>query len=238
MRSALCSSAISSGVATSGVYTRPEKYGKRAGSPWMCVWQSQAPGGTARGGGVGGGEGVGRGGRARRSNPAASVPATNRRRVSMGSSIRSAFPGLCPGISCDQRQFQRPAGDHFVLVEQAPACGVVLFIFFLQALETTIAPGGARVKRKDGVAGEHEAAAQRADRRVARGPVGRARAVRERLDLVAVVGDPRRIAAQAQHRLEAPAGRLMLDRGFAGGGNSVPAGVAVFPFRAPGPLPE
>src|SRR5258708_26768516 len=235
MRSALCSSAISSGVATSGVYTRPEKYGKRAGSPWMCVWQSQAPGGTSKPTGVAGWEALARPARARRSNPAASVPATNRRRVSMGSSIRSAFPGLCPGISCDQRQFQRPAGDHFVLVEQAPACGVVLFIFFLQALETTIAPGRARVKRKDGVAGEHEAAAQRADRRVARGPVGRARAVRERLDLGAVVGEPRRIAAQAQHRLEAPAGRLMLDRGFAGGGGSAPARRARIPLPPPSP---
>src|SRR5579872_1437382 len=47
MPSALCSAAISSGVAGSGVYTRPAKNGYFSGK-WMWVWQSQAWGGTSK----------------------------------------------------------------------------------------------------------------------------------------------------------------------------------------------
>ncbi len=88
MRSALCSSAISSGNAVSGVYTRPEKYGNLAGSPWMCVWQSQAPAGTSKFTGVAGWAALARPALARISNPPAIVPATNLRLVSIGSSMK------------------------------------------------------------------------------------------------------------------------------------------------------
>src|SRR5262247_3571526 len=46
--SALCSAVISSGSAISGVYVRPANHGTLAGSPWICVWQSHAPAGTAK----------------------------------------------------------------------------------------------------------------------------------------------------------------------------------------------
>src|SRR5712692_6387638 len=83
MRSALCSCDISSGNAVSGVYTRPEKYGNLAGSPWMCVWQSQAPAGTSKFTGVAGCEALARLGRARMTAPATIAPTRTSRRVSM-----------------------------------------------------------------------------------------------------------------------------------------------------------
>src|SRR3954466_14917028 len=46
--SALWSCAISSGRASSGVYTRPANIGNSFVSPWMCVWQSQAFAGTSK----------------------------------------------------------------------------------------------------------------------------------------------------------------------------------------------
>src|SRR5581483_6915230 len=85
---------------------------------------------------------------------------------------------------------------------------------------------------------DDEAAAQRADGGIHRGPVRRARARGERLDLVAVVLDARGVAAQAQHRLEEPASRLVADRGFSRGGEFRSTGVAVFPLRAPGAFRE
>src|SRR5262245_25209849 len=45
---ALCSCAISSGSAASGVYTRAGDIGNSDCEPWMCVWQSQAPDGTSK----------------------------------------------------------------------------------------------------------------------------------------------------------------------------------------------
>src|SRR5258706_14008798 len=98
-RRALCSSAISSGVAISGVYTRPEKYGNRAGSPWMWVWQSQAPAGTSKLTRVAGWDAFARPPFAWISNPPASAPATNPRLVGMACllSDTSALARFRPG---------------------------------------------------------------------------------------------------------------------------------------------
>src|SRR5712692_400769 len=231
MRSALCSAAISSGSAVSGVYTRPEKYGNFAGSPWMCVWQSQAPAGTSKFTGVAGWAALARPALAWTSNPPAIAPATNLRLVSMSSSMNQ----ICGLEHCE---LERPGRDHLVLVEQRAAHRIAIFIFSFKAFKTTIASGGAGIGREDGVAAEDEAPAQRADRRVARSPVGRARERRERLDLVAVVLHARRVAAQPQHGLEQPARRLVADRGFSGRREFAAAGVAILALGAPGPFPE
>ena len=66
----------------------------------------------------------------------------------------------------------------------------------------------------------------------------RARAFGEGLDLVAVVRDARRVAAQPQDGLEAPLARLVADGRVAGGGEAASARVGVLAFRAPGRFPE
>src|SRR5258705_7657367 len=91
-----------------------------------------------------------------------------------------------------QGELECPARDQLVLVEQRAAGGIARFALPLEALKTAVAPGRAGIERQDGVAREHEAPAQRTDRRVGRGPVRRERAGRERLDLVAVVSHARR----------------------------------------------
>src|SRR5439155_13756270 len=82
-RSARCSAAISSGSAVSGVYTRPGKNGNFSGSPWMWVWQSQAPAGTSKFTGVAGWEALAKPVRRRMAAPAAIAPIRTSRRVSM-----------------------------------------------------------------------------------------------------------------------------------------------------------
>src|SRR4029453_19342061 len=64
---------------------RPAKKGKRAGWPWMCVWQSQAPAGTSKCTGVAGWDAVAWLVRGRRRAPVASAPTRMARRVSIGS---------------------------------------------------------------------------------------------------------------------------------------------------------
>ena len=86
MPSAWCSAAISSGSAISGVYTRPGKNGNFPGSPWICVWQSQAPRGTSKLTGVAGCAALAKLAPARNSAPPAIDAAMNLRRVSMRSS--------------------------------------------------------------------------------------------------------------------------------------------------------
>src|SRR5438094_956434 len=101
-------------------------------------------------------------------------------------------------------QLQRPGRDDLVLLHHRPAHAVAVVVALLQALEAVVATGGTRVEREDRIAGEHEAAAQRAEHRVAGSPVGRARAGAHRLDLVAVVLDRGPRAARPQHAFEAP----------------------------------
>src|SRR5258707_9289310 len=112
----------------------------------MWVWQSQAPGGTSKFTGVAGCDALARLAPARQSKPPASVPATNRRLVSIGTSY--------------QGKFQRPARDQLVLVEQRAARGTKLFIFLFQTFKAAITPGRAGIERQDGVTREHEPAAQ------------------------------------------------------------------------------
>jgi hypothetical protein len=84
----------------------------------------------------------------------------------------------------------------------------------LDALEAAIAAGGIRIERKDRIARDDKSPAQRAERGVARRPMGRACERRERLDLVAVVLQRRALATQAQRRLENPFAALVPDGGF------------------------
>src|SRR5260370_19221391 len=105
----------------------------------------------------------------------------------------------------NHRELERPSRDHLVLVEQGAARRVEFFIFSFETFKTAIASGGAGIEGEDGVAAQNEAPAQRADRRVGRSPVGRARERRERLDLVAVVLPAARVAAPPPHPPDRPA---------------------------------
>src|SRR5437868_5777750 len=87
MLSALCSAFISSGDASSGVYTRPSNQVYFAGSPWICVWQSHAPAGTAKLTGVAGCEGSAIADPARARVPAATAARSTSRLVVMASSL-------------------------------------------------------------------------------------------------------------------------------------------------------
>src|SRR3954466_9870885 len=78
--------------------------------------------------------------------------------------------------SVDRRQLDRPRRDDLVLLEQRAAHRIMCAVALLDAFKAAIAAGGARIRRQEGVARKHEAPAQRADRRIARGPVRRARA--------------------------------------------------------------
>src|SRR3989441_147317 len=81
---ALGSAAICSGSAIWGIWPRPEKNGNFSGSPWMCVWQSQAPAGTSKFTGVAGWAAFARLVRVGRMAPAANAPIRISRRVRMG----------------------------------------------------------------------------------------------------------------------------------------------------------
>src|SRR5579872_4846036 len=83
MPSALCSAAISSGVAGSGVYTRPAKNGYFSGR-WIWVWQSQAPAGTSKFTGVVGCDALAKAARFCTATPAAMEASRRSRRLSMG----------------------------------------------------------------------------------------------------------------------------------------------------------
>ena len=89
------------------------------------------------------------------------------------------------------------------------------------------------LEKEDRVAAQYETAAQSADRGIDGVPVRRAGAGTERLDLVAVVLHAGRVAAKAQHCLEQPLRRLVLDRGLACRGIAAAAGVAILPLCAP-----
>src|SRR2546421_1790175 len=86
MRSALCSCAISSGSAGSGVYTRPANIGNSRASPWIWVWQSQAAAGTSKFTGVCGCEALASAKRGARA--AATAPNSISRLVGMGFSSK------------------------------------------------------------------------------------------------------------------------------------------------------
>src|SRR5258705_8308182 len=101
-------------------------------------------------------------------------------------------------------QFERPARHQLVLLQQAAAHAVAGAIAPQERLEAAEAARGARVEGKDRVADDDEAPAQRADRRIERDPVRRARSRRERHDLVAVVLHPRRGAPHAHHHPSTP----------------------------------
>src|SRR5256885_14929779 len=60
----------------------------------------------------------------------------------------------------------------------------------------------------------------------------------DRLDVVAVLVHPRRLAAQPQHRLEEPLAVRVLHRIFPGHRKFAAAGVAVFALGAPAAFPE
>src|SRR3954471_14535341 len=149
-------------------------------------------------------------------------------------SLRLCAWSMISSPSVDRRQLDRPRRDDLVLLEQRAAHRIMGGVALLDAFEAAVAAGGARIRRQDGVARKDKAPAQRADRRIARGPVRRARAGRERLDVVAVVVHARRLATHALHCLEDPAARLVPDGGFSHHRELLPAGVAPLPFRAPG----
>src|SRR4051812_4001562 len=81
--SCLCSAAISSGSADSGVYTRPENSGNFSGSPKMWVWQSQACAGTSKLTWVAGCDALARPGRDRTNPAPARTPSRTFLRVNM-----------------------------------------------------------------------------------------------------------------------------------------------------------
>src|SRR3954470_8721412 len=164
-----------------------------------------------------------------------------------GAGPRSRGRRLPPGSSAPviQRlgalqagQFERPARHQLVLLQQAAAHAVAGGIAPVKRLKAAEAARGAGVEGKDGVADDDEAAPQRADRGIERDPVRRARAGRERLDLVAVVLHPRRGTAKALHRLEEPPVRLVAHGGLASEREFRAGGVAVFARRAPAALLE
>src|SRR6267378_1320062 len=135
-------------------------------------------------------------------------------------------------------EIERPGGEDLVFLEQCTAHRVAARVALLQAFEAAVPAGGAGIERQDRVAGEDEAAAQRAERGMGRAPVRRARARRERLDVVAVLVHARRVAAQPQDGLEKPAAAFMLHRSFPGYCKFAAAGVAVFALGAPAALFE
>src|SRR6267143_2315303 len=132
-----------------------------------------------------------------------------------------------------QGEIERPGGEDLVFLEQCTAHRVAARVALLQAFEAAVPAGGACIERQDRVAGEDEAAAQRAERGMGRAPVRRARARRERLDVVAVLVYPCRLAAQPQDGLEEPLAVRVLHRIFPGHHKFAAAGVAVFPLGAP-----
>src|SRR2546426_6915016 len=91
-----------------------------------------------------------------------------------------------------QGEIERPGGEDLVFLEQCTAHRVAARVALLQAFEAAVPAGGAGIERQDRVAGEDEAAAQRAERGVGRAPVRRARARGERLDVVAGLVHPDR----------------------------------------------
>src|SRR3954471_21431853 len=107
-------------------------------------------------------------------------------------------------FSLQPAELERPGGNDLVFLQQAAAHAVAGRIAPVERLEAAEAAGGARVEGQDRVADDDEAPAQGTDRRIERDPVSRASPGRERHDLVAVVLDARRVAAQALHRLEEP----------------------------------
>src|SRR6267378_2120359 len=135
-------------------------------------------------------------------------------------------------------ELERPGGEDLVFLDQCTAHRVTARVALLQAFEAAVPAGGACIERQDRVAGEDEAAAQRAERGMGRAPVRRARARRERLDVVAVLVHARRVAAQPQDGLEKPAAAFMLHRIFPGYCKFAAAGVAVFALGAPAALLE
>src|SRR6267143_4504954 len=137
-----------------------------------------------------------------------------------------------------QGEIERPGGEDLVFLEQCTAHGIAARVALLQAFEAAVPAAGACIERQDRVAGEDEAAAQRAERGMGRAPVRRARARRERLDVVAVLVHARRVAAQPQDGLEKPAAAFMLHRIFPGYCKFAAAGVAVFALGAPAALLE
>src|SRR5205823_6549832 len=93
------------------------------------------------------------------------------------------------------RELERPRRNDLVFLHHRAAHAVAALVPLLDTLEATVAAGAIGIEGQDGVACQHEAAAERAERRVRRGPVCRARARSERLDLVAVVLQRRTVAA-------------------------------------------
>src|SRR5262245_18217705 len=186
---------------------------------------SRLCGAHSMGSGMRGGGSAPRPGRAARSGLAARY---------CRNSLRLCVRSMLPPLGKDRRELDRPRRNHLVLLEQRAAHRVVRVVALLDAFEAAVAPGRAGVLRQDGVAGKHEAPAQRADRRIAGSPVRRARAVGQRLDVVAVVVHARRVAAQALYRLEQPAAGLVADGGFSRNGELPAARVDVLALGAPG----
>src|SRR3954467_7417771 len=149
-------------------------------------------------------------------------------------SLRLCAWSMVSPPSVDRCQLDRPRRDDLVLLEQRAAHGIMSVVALLDAFEAAVAPGRAGVRRQDGVGGEDEAPAQRADGGVAGAPVRRACAGGERLDVVAVVVHARRLATHALHCPEDPAAGLVPDGGFSRHRKLLPASVAPLPFRAPG----
>src|SRR5579863_908290 len=124
MPSALCSAAISSGEAGSGVYTRPAKNGYFSGK-WMWVWQSQACSGTSKFTGVDGCAALANAVRFCIAMPAATDASKRVRRLSMVvSSFSSCWlvggaralhgsgsAGCACGKERDDRRHQRTGGE-------------------------------------------------------------------------------------------------------------------------------
>src|SRR2546429_4286538 len=137
------------------------------------------------------------------------------------------------------RELERPGRNDLVFFHHGAAHAVAALVALLDALEAAVTAGGVGVEREDRIAREHEASAQCAERRARRRPVRRARAGRERLDLVAVLVQRRAIAAHAQHALEAPfAVVVVVDRGLAGDRSAASGRVAVLAFGEPVALPQ
>src|SRR5258708_14180161 len=146
------------------------------------------------------------------------------------------MPSACAPLS--QSELERPGRDDLVLLHHRTAHAVAFLIGLGEALVAAVGPGRAGVEREDGVAREHEASAQRAEHRIARSPMRRARPRRHRLDLVAVVLQRRAVAAHAQHAFEAPFAFLVADAGLARDRRGLAARVAVLALRAPASRPE
>src|SRR3954468_21001060 len=109
MCSALCNADISAGSAISGVYVRPGNHGNFAGSPWICVWQSQAPAGTSKFTGVDGCDAFANEKRVCSKAPAAAVPSTKSRLVIMISSCQDLLWLLAHNVTLEWR-WPQPRG--------------------------------------------------------------------------------------------------------------------------------